>query len=135
MTGQSSPATVTATLCLQCVFKVAVSAHKCGVRSVFRFLRAKGETAAEIHRQLVCVYGEDVMNRQNVAKWCRELESGRSDVQDEIRSRGPSIVTDKIVKKTDENIRADRRVFGAIFQYTGIPHQKTHIRKKRHTKL
>jgi hypothetical protein len=35
MTGQSSPA--------------------------IRFLHAKGETAAEIHRQLVSVYGKDVM--------------------------------------------------------------------------
>jgi hypothetical protein len=37
------------------------------------FLHAKGETAAEIHHQLVSVYGEDVMNRQNGAKWCREF--------------------------------------------------------------
>jgi hypothetical protein len=69
MTGLSSPATVTATLCLQCV--------------VIRFLHAKGETVAEIHRQLFPVCGEDVMNRQNVAKWCREFEAGRSDVHDE----------------------------------------------------
>jgi hypothetical protein len=46
---------------------------KCEVRAVIRFLLMKGETAAEIC-QLVYVYGEDVMNRQNVAKWCREFE-------------------------------------------------------------
>jgi hypothetical protein len=45
---------------------------KCEVHAVIRFLHAKGETAAESHRQLVSVYGEDVMNRQNVAKWCHE---------------------------------------------------------------
>jgi hypothetical protein len=52
MTGLSSPATVTATLCLQCVFKMAMSIQspaKCEVRAVIRFLHAKGETAAEIH--------------------------------------------------------------------------------------
>jgi hypothetical protein len=43
---------------------------KCEVPAVIRFLHAKGETAAEIHHQLVSVYGEYVMNRQNVAKWC-----------------------------------------------------------------
>jgi hypothetical protein len=43
----------------------------------------KGETAAEIHRQLVSVYGEDVMTRQDVAKWCCEFEAGRSDIHDE----------------------------------------------------
>jgi hypothetical protein len=41
---------------------------KCEVRAVIRFLRAKGETAAEIHRRLVSVYGEGVMKRRNVAK-------------------------------------------------------------------
>jgi hypothetical protein len=46
----------------------------------------KGETAAEIHCQLVSVYGENVMNRQNVAKLCHEFEVGRSDVRDNIRS-------------------------------------------------
>jgi hypothetical protein len=38
---------------------------KCEVRAVIRFLHANGESVAEIHRQLVSVYGEDVMNRQN----------------------------------------------------------------------
>jgi hypothetical protein len=83
MTGQILRATVTATLCSQCVFKMAVSIQnpaKCEVRAVIRFLYAKGKTAAEIHRQLVSVYDEDVMNRQNVVKWCREFEAGRSDV-------------------------------------------------------
>jgi hypothetical protein len=39
---------------------------KCGVHAVTQFLHAKGETAAEIHRQLVSVYDEDVMNRHIV---------------------------------------------------------------------
>jgi hypothetical protein len=85
MTGQSSPATVTATLCLQYVFKMVVSIQnpiKCEVRALIRFLHAKGKTAAEIHRQLASVYGEDVMNRQNVVKWFREFEARRSVVHD-----------------------------------------------------
>jgi hypothetical protein len=45
------------------------------------------------------------MNRQNVAKWCCEFEAGRSDVHDEIRSGRPSVVTDEIIQKIDENIR------------------------------
>jgi hypothetical protein len=39
-----------------------------------------------------------------VAKWCREF------VCDEIRSGRPSFVTDEIIQKIDENIRADRRL-------------------------
>jgi hypothetical protein len=106
MTGQSSLATVMATLCLQCVFKMAMSIQnptKCEVHAVIQFRQAKGETAAEIHRKFVSGYGEGVMNRQNVAKWCHEFEAGRSDVHDEMRSGGPSFVT-------DENIHVDRRL-------------------------
>jgi hypothetical protein len=102
MTGQKKLTTAAATLCSQCVFKLAVSIPnpaKCEVRVVIPFLYAKGETAAEIHRQLVSVYGEDVMNRQNVTKWCREFEAERSDIHDEIRSGKPSVVTDEIIQK------------------------------------
>jgi hypothetical protein len=55
---------------------------KCEVRAVIRFLHAKGETAAEILRQLVSVYAEDVMKRQNMAKWCREFDASSRDVHD-----------------------------------------------------
>ena len=53
------------------------SAAKCEVRSVLRLLSAKGEGPAEIHRQIVAVYG-DVMNRQNVTKWCRVFSEERT---------------------------------------------------------
>jgi hypothetical protein len=52
------------------------------------------------------VYGENVMNRQNVAKWCCEFEGGRNYVHD----GRPSVVIDEIIQKTDENICADRRL-------------------------
>ena len=38
------------------------SPAKCEVRSVIRFLNAEGESPAEIHKQIVAVYG-NVMNR------------------------------------------------------------------------
>jgi hypothetical protein len=66
------------------VFEMAVliqSPAKCEVRSVIQFLSAKGEHPAEIHKQIVSVYG-DVMNRKNVMKWCRELSEGRTVVHD-----------------------------------------------------
>ena len=58
------------------------SPAKCEVRSVIRFLNAKCERPAEIHKQIVAVYG-NVMNRQNVAKWYREFSEDRTDVHDE----------------------------------------------------
>jgi hypothetical protein len=47
----------------------------CEVRSVIRFLNAINVRPAEIHRQIVEVYGEDVMNKGNVRKWCRLFNS------------------------------------------------------------
>jgi hypothetical protein len=70
------------------VFEMAApiqSPAKCEVRSVIRFLNAKGERPGEIHKEIVAVY-DNVMNRQNVTKWCRELCEGRTDVHDEQRS-------------------------------------------------
>ena len=60
------------------------SPAKCEVRSVIRFLNAKVERPAEIHKQIVAVCG-NVMNRQNVTKWGREFSEGRTDVHDEQR--------------------------------------------------
>jgi hypothetical protein len=59
------------------------SPAKCEVRSLIRFLNAKCERPAEIHKKkVVAVYG-NVMNQQNVTKWCREFSEGRTDVHDE----------------------------------------------------
>jgi hypothetical protein len=65
-----------------------LSPAKCEVRSAIRFLNAKVERPAEIHEQIVAVYG-NVMNRQNVTRWCREFSEGRTDVYDEQRSGKP----------------------------------------------
>ena len=48
------------------MFEMAVliqSLAKCEVHSVIRFLNVKGERPAEIHKQIVAVYG-NVMNRK-----------------------------------------------------------------------
>jgi hypothetical protein len=55
------------------------------VRSVIRFLRLKGTSPAEIHGQLVEVYGANVMSRKHVWVWCTAFGNGRADVQDEQR--------------------------------------------------
>jgi hypothetical protein len=69
MTGQTGHSLCNVALEV-CVYVCAAIPNpaKCEVRAVIRFLFANGETAAEMHPQLVSVYGEDVMNKQNVAK-------------------------------------------------------------------
>ena len=85
------------------------SPAKCEVRSVIRFLNAKGERPAEINKQIVAVYG-NVMNRQNMTKWFREFSEGRTDVHDEQRSGRPSLISDDLLQETEGEIRANRRL-------------------------
>jgi hypothetical protein len=80
------------------------SPAKCGVRSVIRFLNVKCERPAEIHKQIVAVYG-NVMNRQSVTKWCREFSEGRTDVHDEQRSGRPSLIFDQAADFYDSGLQ------------------------------
>jgi hypothetical protein len=74
---------------------------------VIWFLSAKGECPAESHKQIVCVYGDD-MNQQNVTKWCREFSEGRTDVHDEQRIGKPSLSSDNLLEKIEGEISAGR---------------------------
>jgi hypothetical protein len=94
------------------VFETATpiqSPTKCEVRSVIQFLNAKGERPAGIHKQIVAVYG-NVMNQQNVTKWCHDFSEGRTDVHDEQRSGRPSLISYNLLQETEGEIRANRRV-------------------------
>jgi hypothetical protein len=78
------------------MFEMAAPIHspaKCKMRSVIRFLNAKDKRPAEIHKQIVAVYG-NVMNRQNMTKWCPEFSEGRTDVHNEQRICRPSLISD-----------------------------------------
>ena len=76
--------------------------------SVMRYLNTKVERPTEIHKQTVaaCV---NVMNRQNVTKWCRELSVGRTDVHGEQRSGRPSLIPYDLLQDIEREIRANRR--------------------------
>lgn len=79
----------------------------CEVRSVIRYLLAKENAPFQIFNEMKTVYGDGVMNRTNVYKWCREFKAGRTNVHDEQRSGRPSIVTDGMVNKIEEMVRDD----------------------------
>src|SRR5215469_9962993 len=85
------------------------SPARCKVCPVIRSLIAKGERPAEIHKQIVAVYG-DIMNWQNVTKWCREFSEGRTDVLDEQRSGRPSLISDDLLQEIEGEIRANRNM-------------------------
>ena len=56
---------------------------KCELQSVIRFLQAEGCSAAEIHRRMSKVYGENFMSVDSVREWYRKFKEGRTDVHDE----------------------------------------------------
>ena len=88
------------------MFELAASIQshtKCEVRSVIRDLNAKCESPPEIHKQIVAVYG-NVMNRQNVTKWCHEISVGRTYVYEEKRSGGPSLISDDLLPEIEGEI-------------------------------
>jgi len=85
------------------------SPAKCEMRSVIRFLNAKGERPAEIHKEIFAVY-DNVMNRQNVTKWCCEFSEGRTNVHNEQRSGRPSLISDDRLQETEGKIHANQRV-------------------------
>ncbi|GBO02914.1 hypothetical protein AVEN_269330-1 [Araneus ventricosus] len=81
------------------MFKTIADPADCEVRSVIRFLNAKKVKPAEIHRQLVEIYGENVMTDGVVRKWIRQFNDGRTSVHDEARSGQPSVVNDELEEK------------------------------------
>lgn len=81
----------------------------CEIRSVIRFLNAKNVRLCDIHRCILQVYGEGVMNIQNARKWCRLFTEGRTEVHDAPRF-GRSSVVDDLTDRIDTFIRQDRRV-------------------------
>ena len=64
----------------------------CEVRGVIRFLQAENVRHSEIHRRLVAVYGEHVMNAASVRKWCIMFRNGRTDVHDAEKPGRPSVI-------------------------------------------
>ncbi|GBM60978.1 hypothetical protein AVEN_127502-1 [Araneus ventricosus] len=79
------------------------------VRSVIQFLNTKNVNPAEIHRQLVEIYGENAMTDGMVRKWVGQFNDGRTNVRDEARSGRPSVVNDGLVAKVNEKIRENSR--------------------------
>ncbi|GBM22178.1 Histone-lysine N-methyltransferase SETMAR [Araneus ventricosus] len=91
------------------MFKTIADPADCEVRFVIRFLNVKNVKPAEIHRQLVEIYGENGMIDGMVRQWVRQFNDGRTKVHDESQSGRPSVVNDGLVAKVNEKIRENRR--------------------------
>ena len=72
------------------------------------FLQAENVRPSEIHRRLVAVYGEHVMNAASFRKWCKMFRNGRTDVHEPERLGRPSVITDALKQKVNRIIRENR---------------------------
>ncbi|GBO29215.1 hypothetical protein AVEN_267996-1 [Araneus ventricosus] len=91
------------------MFKTIADPADCEVRSVIRFLKANNVKPAEIHCQLVEIYGENVITDGMVRKWVRQFNDGSTNDHDEARRGRPSVVNDGLVAKLNAKIRENRR--------------------------
>jgi hypothetical protein len=84
----------------------------CEIRAVIRFLHAKCMSAAEIHRELCAVYGQNVMSEGTVRQRRRMFKDWRKNIRDEERSGRPSVADSSCFlgqeKGTDSGIHATR---------------------------
>ena len=66
---------------------------------MIQFLHAENVRPIQIHRRLVAVHGEHVMNAACVRKWCTMFRNGRIYVYDAERSERPSVFTDALKER------------------------------------
>jgi hypothetical protein len=76
---------------------------------MIRFLNAKNICPTEIHCQFVEVYGEGVMNKGNVRKWCCLFNGGGMDVHNEVQSGRLSGISEDLKDRVDAHILENRR--------------------------
>lgn len=78
------------------------------VQSVMLFLNVKKFRPSEIHQQLVEAYGEVASNDGDVCKWCGLFNEGRTNIHDEERSGWPTVTTQNLTQKFDDQIHQNR---------------------------
>ncbi|GFW80745.1 HTH_48 domain-containing protein [Trichonephila clavipes] len=91
------------------MFKVTESPAKCEIRSVTRFLTARNMSAADIHHQIIEVYGTEGMSDSQVQKWVRKFKDERTNVHHEERSAGSSVITDDLMQAVETKVRENMR--------------------------
>ena len=91
----------------------------CEVRAVIRFLLARNNNTAEIHRQLC-----EVMSDSKVRQWCHLFEEGLTNIHDEERSGRPSVITDDLVDKRKHNTSWK----SSLYNFRTVPRVSTNFK-------
>lgn len=74
------------------------------IRYILEFFFDKGEKAAQAHKNICAVYGEDAVSYPTAKRWFVRLISGNFDVKDSPRTGRPICEkVDEILKKVEED--------------------------------
>jgi hypothetical protein len=78
----------------------------CEICAVIRFLHAKNVSAAEIHRELCTVNGQNITSEGSVRRWCKIFKDGRAKkiltMKSEVVGR-PLVVSDDLFQSVDKD--------------------------------
>ncbi|KIH64224.1 hypothetical protein ANCDUO_05471 [Ancylostoma duodenale] len=75
---------------------------KCGIGCSLLYDFKRGKTAAESHRDLYDVFGQYVISERQCQRWFHKFRSGYESLEDDARSRPPSVVDMKQLKEAIE---------------------------------
>lgn len=79
------------------------------MRSVIRFLQVEGNSAAEVHRRMLRVYGENCVSDGVLREWCQKFKDGRTDIHHEEGQGRKSVTTEDIAQRVHEMVRVNSR--------------------------
>jgi transposase len=89
------------------------------VRAVIRFLNTKQKSPTENHKEVLEVYGENVISRKQVLVWCDQFKDGRTSLLDEERTGRPTTACNAVNERRVEQILlTDRRMKLKDIAYT-----------------
>jgi DNA-binding NarL/FixJ family response regulator len=89
------------------------------VRTVIRFLNAKQKSPTDIHKEVVEVYGLNVISCRQVSVWCNQFKEGRTSLLDEERAGAPTAACNAVNERRVELLLlADRRMKLKEIAYT-----------------
>jgi hypothetical protein len=81
------------------------------VHAVIRFLNAKQKSPTEIHKEVVEVYGENVISRKEVSVWCNQFKDGWTSLLDEERAGRPTAVCNAVNEgRVEQLLHTDHRM-------------------------
>ncbi|GBN61495.1 hypothetical protein AVEN_232440-1 [Araneus ventricosus] len=91
------------------LFSIYFNLYFCIYCNVARFLQAEGNIAADIHRQLCRIYGENFICDGVVHEKCRKCKEGRTDIHDGGEQGQMSVTTEDLLQGVDQVVRQKQK--------------------------